>query len=230
MGVAMLGDILYTAALNTFMQERTKRTRKAGRPREFDEGEVLEKMQRKLWTTGLSGVSLDGIARSAGLNRPSLAAAFGNKDEIYAQAAAKYVALMDERLSQAIDSKDLGVALKSAFEAAIDIYTDDGPDGCFVICTAPAEALTNPVCRSLLDQALRAIDALFLQRLKKEKLRTQASRADLSVLAEMLGATLHTVALRARAGWSRERLLNLSAGAVDQVLAALGRSPGSRKR
>jgi len=99
-----------------------------------------------------------------------------------------------------------------------------------VICTAPAEALTNPVCRSILEQALQAIDALFLDRLKKEKLRTQVSRADLSVLAEMLGATLHTLALRARAGWSRQRLLNLSAGAVDQVLAALTSSQGSRKR
>jgi len=103
------------------MQDRTKR-RKAGRPREFDEGEALGKMQRQLWTTGLSGVSLDSIARSAGLNRPSLAAAFGNKDEIYAQAAAKYVALMDERLSKAIDAKDMDLALKNAFEAAIDIY------------------------------------------------------------------------------------------------------------
>jgi len=46
-------------------------------------------MQRRLWTTGLSGVSVDGIARSAGLNRPSLAAAFGDKDAIYAQAAAR---------------------------------------------------------------------------------------------------------------------------------------------
>jgi len=228
-GVAMLRDILYGTALNHFMQDRTKR-RQAGRPREFDEGEALGKMQRQLWTTGLSGVSLDGIARSAGLNRPSLAAAFGNKDEIYAQAAARYVALMDERLSKAIDAKDLDLALKNAFEAAIDIYTDDGPDGCFVICTAPAEALTNPVCRSILEQALQAIDALFLDRLKKEKLRTRVSRADLSVLAEMLGATLHTLALRARAGWSRQRLLNLSAGAVDQVLAALTSSQGSRKR
>ncbi len=64
-------------------------------------------MQRQLWSTGLSGVSLDGIARSAGLNRPSLAAAFGDKDAIYAKAASEYAAMMDERLTQALEADDL---------------------------------------------------------------------------------------------------------------------------
>jgi AcrR family transcriptional regulator len=179
-------------------------------------------MQRQLWTTGLSGVSLDGIARSAGLNRPSLAAAFGDRDAIYAQAAAQYAAMMDARMSEAIEIADLRAALEAAFETAIDIYTTDGPDGCFVICTAPAEALTNPVCRTILDQSLEAIDALFLRRLELEQGRLKVSPADLRLLAAQLGATLHSVALRARAGWSPDRLRSLAAGAIHLVLAAVG--------
>src|SRR5882762_520138 len=116
-----------------FMQHGTKQRDRGGRPRKFDEDEALEKMQRQLWTTGLSGVSVDGIARSAGLNRPSLAAAFGDKNAIYAQAAARFGEMMDERLSRALDSPDLEAALRSAFGAAIDVYTAHGPDGCFVI-------------------------------------------------------------------------------------------------
>jgi AcrR family transcriptional regulator len=100
----------------------------------------------------ISSVSLDGIARSAGLNRPSLAAAFGDKDAIYAKAAAQYVAMIDARVSEALSLHDLGSALRAAFDAAIDIYTAGGPDGCFVICTAPAEAL---------DQSLEKIDAVL---------------------------------------------------------------------
>jgi len=61
-----------------------KKIGRGGRPRKFDEREALGKMQRQLWTTGLSGASLDGIARSAGLNRPSLAAAFGDKSDLRA--------------------------------------------------------------------------------------------------------------------------------------------------
>lgn len=205
------------------MQDRTKQTSRGGRPREFDGGEALGSMQRTLWTAGLSGASLESIARSAGLNRPSLAAAFGDKNAIYAQAAAQYAAMMDERLSEALDDEDLGAALRKAFDTAIDIYTADGADGCFVICTAPAEAPTNPVCRNILDQSLDAIDALFRRRLERERKRMRASPSDLAVLAAQLGATLHTLALRARAGWTRGRLRRLASGAVDQLLASVGR-------
>ena len=204
------------------MQDRTKQASRGGRPREFDAGEALGSMQRKLWTAGLSGASLESIARSAGLNRPSIAAAFGDKNAIYVQAAAQYAAMMDERLSEALDNEDLKAALK-AFDTAIDIYTADGPDGCFVICTAPAEAPTNPVCRNILDQSLNAIDALFRRRLERERRRMQASSSNLAVLAAQLGATLHTLALRARAGWTRERLRRLASGAVNQLLASVGR-------
>jgi AcrR family transcriptional regulator len=201
-----------------FMQIRTKQARRGGRPREFDEAKALRNMQRQLWTTGLSGASLDGIARSAGLNRPSLAAAFGDKNAIYAQAAAQFAAVMEARLSEAIEIADLGTALKAAFDAAIDIYTTEGPSGCFVLCTAPAEAMTNPVCRTILGQALEAIDAFFLKRLKLEQGRMKAGPADLAVRAALLGATLHSLALRARAGWSPERLRRLAAGTIRLVI------------
>jgi TetR/AcrR family transcriptional regulator, copper-responsive repressor len=200
------------------MQDGTKQTKPGGRPRKFDEATALRAMQRQLWTTGLSGVSLDGIARSAGLNRPSLAAAFGDKDAIYAKAAHQYAAMIDARVSEALSLHDLGSALRAAFDAAIDIYTAGGPDGCFVICTAPAEALTNPICRTILDQSLERIDTLFLKRLKLDQRRVSARPDELPLLAALLGATLHSLALRARAGWSRKRLRSLAAGAIRQVI------------
>jgi AcrR family transcriptional regulator len=203
------------------MQAGTKRPSRGGRPRKFNEDEALGKMQRQLLTTGLSGVSVDGIARSAGLNRPSLAAAFGDKNAIYARAAARYGAMMGERLSRGLEAHDLEVALQSAFEAAIKIYTGEGADGCFVICTAPAEALTNPVCKKILDQSLSAIDALFLQRLAKEAKRSSAQNADLPLLAAQLGAILNSIALRARAGWKRARLQSLSTSAIASVVGAI---------
>src|SRR5882757_2433645 len=204
--------------MGSLVRVRTKVGKRGGRPRKFNEIEALAKMQRQLWTAGLSGVSLDGIARSAGLNRPSLAAAFGDKDAIYAKAAAQFAAMMDARLSKAIGNADLSAALQAAFNAAIDVYTTDGPDGCFVICTAPAEALTNPVCRTILDQSLEKIDASFLKRLKLDQRRVSASPDELPLLAALLGATLHSLALRARAGWSRKRLRSLAAGAIRQVI------------
>ena len=185
-------------------------------------------MQRRLWTTGLSGVSVDGIARSAGLNRPSLAAAFGDKNAIYAQAAARFAEMMGERLGRALDNRNLEAALKSAFDAAIDVYTAGGRDGCFVICTAPAEALTNPVCRDILVQAIDGMDAVFLRRLTKEAKLVAGEGIDLPMIASQLAATLQSIALRARAGWKPARLRRLAASAIALLIPATFRSRPAR--
>ena len=209
------------------MQVGTKPKGPGGRPRKFDEGQALASIQRQLWTSGLSGVSLDGIARAAGINRPSLAASFGGKDQIYAQAAAQYVAMMDARVSRALEHEDLELALRAAFDVAIDVYTAEGPNGCFVLCTAPAEAQTSEVCRRILDQAVIEIDAVFLRRVEREPARTAAGSPEPSLLAAQLGATLHSLALRARAGWSEDRLRGFTDGAVHLVLAASGTTPAA---
>ena len=201
------------------MQDRTKQKNRGGRPRKFDEGEALDNMRRRLWTTGLSGTSIEAIARSAGLNRPSLASAFGDKDAIYARAAAEYGRMMDVRMREALADEDLAAALTRAFAAAIDVYTRDGPNGCFITSTAPAETLTSPVVRAILDRTLHDIDALFLERLEKEKGR---GPADLPLLAAQLGATLHSVSLRARAGWPPDTLQSLADGTIRSVLASWG--------
>ena len=99
---------------------------------------------------------------------------------------------------------------------AIEVYTTDGLGGCFVICLA--EALTNPVCRSILDRALKAIDAFFLRRLKFEQGLTKANSAKLSLLAAQLSAILDSLALRTRAGWSAERLRSRATGLIRQTL------------
>ena len=208
------------------MQVRTKQKRRAGRPRKFDEGEALDSMRRQLWRTGLSGTSIEAIARSAGLNRPSLATAFGDKAVIYAKAAAQYGKMMDTRLREAMADEDLTTALTNAFETAIAIYTENGPNGCFITSTAPAETLTSPVVRAILERALHDIDALFLERLEKEPGKRPA---DLPLLAAQLGATLHSLSLRARAGWPRDKLQSLASGTIRSVLASYG-NPGRGAR
>jgi hypothetical protein len=89
-----------------------------------------------------------------------------------------------------------------------------------VICTAPAEALTNPVCRDILVRAIDGMDAAFLRRLSKEAKLASDEGIDLPMIAAQLGATLQSIALRARAGWKRDRLRSLSAGAITHVVAA----------
>ena len=50
-----------------------------GRPREFDETQVLRQIMKLFWRGGYEGVSLSDIMTETGLKKGSLYAAYGDK-------------------------------------------------------------------------------------------------------------------------------------------------------
>ncbi len=72
----------------------------AGRPREFDENEVLDALVQLFWTEGFENASLSDIVAAAGLNKSSLYNTFGSKSELFFRALNRYLderqALLDE--------------------------------------------------------------------------------------------------------------------------------------
>ena len=62
----------------------------AGRPREFDYEKALDQAMRVFWEKGYEGTSLPDLTQAMGINRPSLYASFGNKEELYKKALNRY--------------------------------------------------------------------------------------------------------------------------------------------
>jgi TetR/AcrR family transcriptional repressor of nem operon len=61
-----------------------------GRPREFDNDEVLTALQDVFWEYGYEGASYADIMKATGLKKGSLYASFGDKRSLYLQALDKY--------------------------------------------------------------------------------------------------------------------------------------------
>lgn len=63
----------------------------AGRRRAFDIDVALEKVMRLYWKNGYTNTSLGEIIQTLGITKPSLYAAFGNKEQLFIAALERYL-------------------------------------------------------------------------------------------------------------------------------------------
>jgi AcrR family transcriptional regulator len=195
--------------------------KRRGRPRAYDTQAALQQATDTFWRTGYSGTSLDSISAATGMNPPSLYAAFGNKRALYLEALAHYwqISLGATREALAGD-RPLNEALMLAYEAALSIYfsAKGHRRGCFVIGTAVTEAVEDADIRKSVAAGLRMMDADFEVRFRTARERGELKDdADPAALAVLASATLHTIAIRARAGTPRAELRQIARKAVSVI-------------
>ncbi|MBV8473402.1 MAG: TetR/AcrR family transcriptional regulator [Hyphomicrobiales bacterium] len=204
------------------VQNSDAEPRRRGRPRAYDPQTALERATDRFWRSGYSSTSLDDICAAVGMNRPSLYAAFGDKHTLYLKALQRYWRLSLVAVQEALadGEQTLEEALMGVYDGQLSLYfSGDGlPRGCFAIGTATAEAVDDAEIRSSLADGLRTLDADLEARIRlareKGELRDDADPAALAVLAS---ATLHTIAIRARAGVPRAELREIALKAVSVI-------------
>src|SRR6202042_1581991 len=64
---------------------------KMGRPREFDTTAALDAAMRVFWEKGFEGATLKDLTDAMRINRSSMWAAFGNKEELFKKAFGRYI-------------------------------------------------------------------------------------------------------------------------------------------
>ena len=204
------------------MQDGTKQSRRApGRPRSFSEADVLERVRGVFLEKGFSAASLDDLAKAAGLNRPSLYAAFGNKEELYLKVIADYgrqTAAAIDRIMAA--DQPLDQRLVKLFRVTIAAYTaPPRPQGCMIVGTASVEAPTHPAIGQA-GAAFFAGNEAALERAFARAVGAGQIAADPppAARARLCGAFFDTLAVRARLGATAEELTAFALSVVPLVL------------
>ena len=106
-----------------------------GRPREFDENQVLDAAMHAFWAKGYESTSLADLVSATGLLKGSLYQAFGDKHSLFLQTLNRYLESMrrqkNEMLAQAATPLE---GLQSVLHGIID--TSDGDSACPKGCMA----------------------------------------------------------------------------------------------
>jgi AcrR family transcriptional regulator len=204
------------------MRNSTESAKRApGRPRGFDKAEVLHRVRRVFMMSGFSATSLDDLASATGLNRPSLYAAFGNKEQLYLAALRDYgtqsVAAIDAVLGAG--TGPIAERLGLLYELAVDAYCTPHPaTGCMIIGTAAVEAPTHPAIAAAAAEILGSFEAAltnaFAQAVAAGELSAEPSPA---IRARLGGAMFDTLAIRARLGSPPDELKAFARSIVPMI-------------
>lgn len=191
-----------------------------GRPRAYDPAVALRQAMQTFWQKGYAGTSVDDLCAATGLNKPSLYAGLGDKQRLYHLALQAYVQQVGAGMAGVLGDARLSLteALDQLMHQAVSLYQDGR--GCFLVSTTPAVAWDDLTVRETVAQALRIQDAALAARFKQAQQAGQLSdKANPIVLGAMTSALLHSLSLRARAGYDREALMAWAQQGVVDLLA-----------
>ena len=201
--------------------EKVRRPR--GRPRAYEQGSALDAALKIFWTRGYSGTSVDDLAAAMKMSKPSVYAAFGNKQAVYEAAVNHYIATIGSCYLQPLAAEaTLRGALLGFYAAVIDVVTGKhGPLGCVVACTLPAEAGASKEARDLLSGMFAQLDGAVVARLRTAQAAGElAAEADATLLGQIVTSGMFALSIRARSGATRRALMKLSRGFVYLVSPA----------
>jgi len=198
--------------------------KRRGRPRAYEPDVALAKALDLFRKDGFAGTSLDDLSAATGMNRPSLYGAFGDKRALYIKTYERYRSDARAAMQEAFRGElPLRKRLQRIYMIALDIYLsgEGGPRGCFTVMTAASEAVADPDIRAMVLSGFHELDKAFAICFRRaQETGELPPSADPDVLAQMASATIHTIAIRARARTPRKDLEAIVRGAIDLMCGA----------
>lgn len=179
-----------------------------GRPREFDIDQALDLALHLFWRKGYEGASIADLTEAMGITKPSLYAAFGNKEDLFRKALDRYVDGPGGYVQAALAKPTAREVVALLLHGAADAVTSpENPPGCLAVqgalcCGDAAETIKMELMqrRATGEENLR----LRLQRAVDEG--DLPANADAADMARYISAVVQGMAVQAAGGASREQL------------------------
>lgn len=194
-----------------------------GRPRAFDADGAIVRAMRLFWRKGYEGTSLSDLTEEMGITRPSLYAAFGNKDELFLKVLDRYDLETAHFIQASLMAPTAWALAEGMIRGACAFHADPGnPPGCLMVHGALTGGSASEVARAETRSRRGRLKDLIAERLVQAQADGElGSDTDPAALAGYLVAVLRGLAVEAASGAQPQELR----GIADIALTAWPQTP-----
>jgi AcrR family transcriptional regulator len=191
----------------------------AGRPREFDYDKALDQAMRVFWQKGYEGTSMPDLTEAMGINRPSIYAAFGNKEELFKKALERYSQNSMNTFREKLSAPKLRDAVGALLCAAASSFCcDETPKGCMSVTSAlvgsdDAENACN-ITSSHREGIVKLLQERFEKGISDGEL---APGTDTRALARLISAVLNGMSVQSAGGVPGKELKAVAEAALNAI-------------
>jgi AcrR family transcriptional regulator len=179
-----------------------------GRPREFCVDQALAAALGVFWSKGYEGASMADLTAAMGITKPSLYAAFGNKEALFHKALDLYEAEKLEYTRVALEQPTARAVAEYFMRGAVDAQTSScGPKGCMgVISSMTCGAEADSIREDILARRASS-QAALVERFERAKREGDLPvHVEVQSLTAYLYAILQGMAVQASSGATRADL------------------------
>ena len=188
----------------------------SGRVRQFDVDEALDKALDVFWARGYEGATLPALTKAMGINRPSLYAAFGNKEQLFRKALDRYQTGPQSFVGEALTKPTAGAAVEAVFSGFIRMLRGRGTArGCLIVSGALASGEEAESVRRELARLRQATVTAFRRRFERAVQEGDLPKGtDCATLARYIATVLNGLAVQAASGATEKELRLVAATAM----------------
>ncbi|MFR9798710.1 TetR/AcrR family transcriptional regulator [Streptomyces sp. MS06] len=187
----------------------------------FDTEATLDTVVRLFWRNGMVATGIQDVVTATGLNRSSLYATFGGKQELYRAALQRYADRLSRPRFRRVAEDGRGLPAVLDFFTELIEATCHGEYarwGCMVSNAHAGTESSDPEVRALLDrQYVELRDSFHAALTTAVRLDQLDPGVDPGAVAEALALLTHGVNLRSRAGVDARTLRGTVAATLDAI-------------
>lgn len=182
-----------------------------GRPRGFDPAQALDRALEVFWRQGYEGASLADLTSAMGINRTSMYAAFGTKEDLFRLALARYTSGPASYVERALHQPTARAVAEGVLDGAVTATTSPGsPAGCLGVQGALATGAPGDLARAALAEwRTSGEDSVRERFIQAQAVGDLPPQADPAVLARYITTFAYGISVQAATGASREALAQL---------------------